>query len=321
MPATPIVQSPVRVCAIDIGTNSTRYMIAEIDRKTRGIRVLVQGTEVTRVGAGIGRREIFLSSTQKTLDTIKKFVAHAQSAGVSLLSIYGTAALREAQNGAEFCSQIKDLTGFPVTLIDGIKEAQLTELAIVDSLGLADRPFRGLDIGGGSIQIIFHVPGRPTIYRSLPLGAVRLTEKFLKSDPPAEYEISAMKEYVLDLMQIFLNINPLDSGAFTIGVGGTMTTLAAIIQGLAVYDHEKIHGFKIGRGEWEKCWDQLAKISTDHRRNIPGLQTGREDIIVAGLFMLEFLSKSLGFEEILVSDHGLLYGMVIEAGRGLSAQK
>ncbi len=311
-----------RVCAIDVGTNSTRYMIADMDRQARRITVLFQGTQVTRIGAGLGskgeRGVILPEGADKTLEAIEQFFAHALSLAVSDFKIFGTAALREAANSQDFCQRVFDMTGFPLEVIQGSREAAITELAIIHSLALTQTPFCGVDIGGGSVQFIVHQPpgrkdkGAPR-HESLPLGAVRMTEQFLTVDPPTAAQMESIIHYVDEILRDILPKVSLGAAApLLVGVGGTITTVAAMVQELKTYDHRKIHGAIITKAHWEGILKRLATMPASARAVLPGLQRGREDIIIAGLIVLDTIAKHLGTEQVRVSDRGLLYGMLVE---------
>ncbi len=302
----------MRVCAMDIGSNSTRYMIADLDRATGRITVLFQGGVITRLGAGISSSSPTLpeEARQKTLQAMRQFFAHALSLAVADFKIVGTAALREAQNGAAFSSAISEETGYPVEIIDGGKEAKLLGGAIAHSLDLVARPFVALDIGGGSAQILSHESAMHQSHISLPLGAVRLTEKFLRSDPPGGPEQDALRDFAAqEWRKAGLSV-PAD--AMLVGAGGAITTLAALVQGLKVYDHSKIHGYQIGRAQWRQQSEALCRLTAPQRRDLPGMQKGREDIIVAGILTLDALAEAMGKDSITISDRGVLYGILVE---------
>ncbi len=302
----------LRVCVIDIGSNSTRYMIADLDRQARRITVLFQGTQITRMAAGILSGTLLPENASQTLEAVEKFFAHALSLAVSDFKIFGTAALREANNSEAFSQSVKEKIGYPLEIIDAEREAWLTEIAIAESFSLKDKNFCGLDIGGGSAQWIFHSPGKPSRLRSLPLGSVRLTKEFLNSDPPEPGQILALRKHVRQAVHAKWRLEENALNAPLIGVGGTITTVAAMIQGLKTYDHGKIHGCKIRRSQWEDLLKQLSCLTAAQRLSLPGLQRGREDIIIAGITVLDIVASFMDANEITVSDRGLLYGMLVE---------
>ncbi len=302
----------MRVCAMDIGTNSTRYMVADLDSQSSRVTVLFQGGKITRLGGDIGKGKIAPEHFAKTLDAVDQFFTHALSLAVSDFKILGTAALREATNGADFCQEVQSRTGFPLTIITGEKEAALTELAIANSLHLQDKPFVGFDIGGGSAQIICHDPGKSSRYESLPLGALRLSQQFLTDDPPRVDQMQALQNHAQLLIRDALQKIVPSPGCVLVGVGGTATTASAMIQKLRVYDHAKIHGSTIRQDNWDKLVASLAALSSAQRMNQTGLQKGREDIIVAGLAVMSILAQQCDAKEILVSDRGVLYGTLAE---------
>jgi exopolyphosphatase / guanosine-5'-triphosphate,3'-diphosphate pyrophosphatase len=301
-----------RVCVIDVGTNSTRYTIADIDRERHRITILFQGSKITRLGAGITDATILPDHAQKTLEVIQRFYDHALSLAVSDFKIVGTAILREAKNGEAFCQKVEGYAGVPLRVLDGCTEGHLAETAIAHSLSLTDKGFIGVDIGGGSIQIMVHNSGQPSLYESLPLGAVRLTKTFLPSDPPTGVQMQALGDHLSAALEPVIAKMQLPSAHILVGVGGTITTASAMIQALKVYDHAKIHGSKLEATQWKALLHKICRLPALARLKLPGLEKGREDILPAGLLALDALACALGKETITVSNRGLLYGLLLE---------
>ncbi|NPV28718.1 MAG: Ppx/GppA family phosphatase [Firmicutes bacterium] len=291
-----------RFAAIDIGTNSTRLLIAEVE----GGRVIPRffALRMTRVGEGVARGEgLRPEPVARTLRALQEFGALARRYGVSCMRVVATSAVREAPNAPGFLKQVREEAGFEVDVISGEEEAYLSYLGACRALpGVAEGVV--VDIGGGSTEFTFPArPGAPASGLrcvSVPLGAVRLTER-----PALLSELLAPMKAVLDEIALRRERN-------LIGVGGTITTLAAVDQALATYDPDRVHGYRLTRDAVERILFHLAAKNKDERKNVPGLQPERADIIVAGTTILWAILGYLQIPEITVSEADLLHGIILE---------
>jgi exopolyphosphatase/guanosine-5'-triphosphate,3'-diphosphate pyrophosphatase len=302
----------MNVAVVDIGSNSTRLLIAELEAG-RISRELVRHSEVTRLGAGVdadGRlREDAMQRVFTTLDGYKTEIdAHGVRSAVAVL----TSAVRDSANGEEFASQVRDRYGLQPHVLTGDQEAQLTFLGATSERDSADRtPTLVLDIGGGSTEMIIGSGSEVGFHVSTQAGVVRQTERHLNADPPDPAE---MDELVADVRQILQDNVPADRRSAVehgIAVAGTATSLAAIAQHLDPYDPERVHGYLLSTGECERILGELAAMTLEQRRHVAGLHPDRAPTIVAGVLIFREVLSLFGLEQIEVSEHDILRGAAL----------
>jgi len=237
---------------------------------------------------------------------LKKYKAIIDEFQVDRVRIVGTSALRDVENSYLLTEKIKDL-GLKLEIISGEKEAKLNYLGAVSNL---EDNFLLVDIGGGSTEFIWSNSSEIN-FKSLDVGCVRMTEKFI-SDPNKKVsstEINEIKSHVDNLLSKELE---LDKDFKVKGVGGTITTVAAVKLALEVYDSSKIENLKLKYSELKKIRDRLKDLKLKERKKVKGLQPKRADIIVSGLIILMTIMKHINSQELYVSDHDLLYGLLKE---------
>lgn len=298
----------MRVASIDIGTNTILLLVA--DCSDDGVRVLCERAEITRLGRGIGADGgLGQQGIERTLAVLADYAALARQHGASLHAI-GTEALRRAPNARDFLDPAASILGTPVEVIDGEREAALTFLAAVHSF---PRETQGMavviDIGGGSTEIIVAKSGHMEFRRSLPLGSVRLTEKHVHSDPASSAEVAAV---VAEIRSLLANVPFPKEPATLIGTAGTVTTMAAMALHLQSYDPARVHGYCLRRPELERQIDRLRTSTRDDRDSMAGLDPKRADVILAGACILDRIAVAAHADEILVSDRGIRWGLLIE---------
>jgi exopolyphosphatase / guanosine-5'-triphosphate,3'-diphosphate pyrophosphatase len=299
----------MRVAAIDVGTNSTRLLVAEA--RAAGFRSLERRVIVTRLGQGVDRdKRLSPQSLTRTFDTIAEYAAACGEYGVERLRITGTSAVRDAQNRSEFFEGVARLTGQRPELLSGEAEARATFLGVRSDL---DTPERVLvvDIGGGSTEFIFGGT-QPDDLVSIDVGSVRMHEKHLRSDPPTNDELESLRAEVsgsIDGVRESLEVPP---GARLVGVAGTVTQLAALKAGLSVYDPDAVHHMVMTHGDVRLLARRLASLSLAQRRRIKGLEPGRADVIVAGAHILLCAMEAFDSPDVLVSDTDILDGLVLQ---------
>jgi exopolyphosphatase/guanosine-5'-triphosphate,3'-diphosphate pyrophosphatase len=301
-----------RFAAVDIGTNSVRLLIAKLCN--RQLKPELRTLRMCRLGEGITRGDgLQPQAVARTLQALQEFSSLLRLHGVRHVRAVATSAVREAPNAELFVKQVISQTGLPVEVISGEEEAYLSYVGACQSLpGVKQGTV--VDIGGGSTEFTFPSAPAPVeqlghpqssghngtlTSRSIPLGAVRLTER-----PLLLSEILAKLKLALDELHIEKPI-PL------IGVGGTITTLAAVDQALQVYDPERVHGYQLTRASVERILFLLAAKTNQERKQIYGLQPERADIIVAGTTILWAILGSLEAEQITVSEADLLDGIIL----------
>jgi len=300
----------VRLATIDIGTNTTLLLVAEM--RDGQAHVLDERAEITRLGRGIGTGgDLGSAGIDRTLATLSDYAAIANKHGAAIWAI-GTEALRRAPNAADFLIPAGQVLGSPVEVIDGDREAALTFLAAARSFPAAVAGQAVvIDIGGGSTEIIVAQAGQMQFRRSLPVGSVRLTERHVRSDPATPSELVAILDEVTQRLTDLAI--PFPSGRATlVGTAGTVTSLAAMSLGLTSYDPQLVHGYRLTAVALEKQIARLRPSTQAQRENMAGLDPKRADVILAGAVILHTIVTRMGVQEVLVSDRGIRWGLLFE---------
>lgn len=296
-----------RAAAIDFGSNSSRLLIAEFNNGD--INVVYQTLITTRLAKSIDKNHILdIDSINKTIKAVKFFIKKMKEYKVEKYSTAGTSALRDAKNSDKFIELLKDETGINLDIVSGDKEAKLTYIgATFDN---ENDESMIIDIGGGSTEFIELENGVPKAV-SLDIGAVRFTERFI-DDPSLEVSefdqemiITEAINYLKKYFQSFKSNN-------LIGVGGTITNLAAIDKSIVQFDPKKIEGYILERSSVNNIIKKLSNIKINERKKVDGLQKERADIIITGSLILEAIFKFFSVNNIKVSNKDLLYGLIIE---------
>jgi len=305
--------TPLRIAVADIGTNSTRLLVADV-QDGRVTRELVRRSEVTRLGEGVdatGRlgdmpmERVFgvLELYRRTADELEA------DARIGVL----TSAVRDAANGAEFTTAVRERFGFDARTITGDLEAELTFSGATSERDPADRTaLVVIDIGGGSTELVEGAGGTMEFHVSTQAGVVRQTERHLHSDPPSAHEIHALGT---EVRGIFVDVVPeavLDKVQAGIAVAGTATSCAAIAQSLEPYDPAKVHGYVLERSELDVLLERLAALPLADRREVRGLHPDRAPTIVAGVTILQQALDAFALERVDVSEHDILRGAALK---------
>lgn len=296
-----------KIAAIDIGTNSVRLLIVEFVGAL--FNPILKCLETTRLGAGVDSRG-FLSaaSMDKTFRVVETFKEKAISMGAEDMFALATSAVRDALNGRDFIRRVENL-GLKIEILSGEDEAKLGFSGASLVPGLTGKKIIAVDIGGGSTELILGKNHQIDFLTSIDIGAVRLTEKFIKNDPPTKEEIHAVKKYVNNkLKEIEHQIS--DKNIFMVGIGGTITSLAAITQQLTEYKRELIHKSILSKSMVERTMRRLVGIKLKEREKIPGLQPKRADIIIAGIVILDEIMDFLNQKSLMVSEWDNLEGAI-----------
>ena len=302
-----------RVAAVDIGTNSVRLLVADVDGASpRDAKIvpLDRRMRITRLGQGVdGSRALAPEAIARTTAVLREYRDVLAEFGVTQVRATATSAARDATNRDEFFTAAHDALGVTPELLSGEEEAELSFLGATADLD-APAPYLVVDIGGGSTEFVLGTDA-PVGLVSLDMGCVRITEQFIHSDPPAPEELSNAVAVVRDLVAEVPRVIPGALDAVTlVGLAGTVTTVAAVEQGLAEYDPEKIHHFRLTREAAEDVFRTLATESAEQRKHNPGLEPGRVDVIVGGAAVLVGIFRVLGFDDMLVSEADILDGLV-----------
>jgi exopolyphosphatase / guanosine-5'-triphosphate,3'-diphosphate pyrophosphatase len=304
----------VRVAVVDIGTNSTRLLIAEADPASGSIEQLLRRSQVTRLGSGVDAggslsREA-MERVYTTLDEYREAIErHGCEANMAVL----TSAVRDAANGREFAERVRRDYGLDARVLSGDEEAQLTFLGAMAerSAGDAEGALVAtvvVDIGGGSTEFIVGRGHSAGFHVSVDAGVVRMSERHIHSDPPAPAELQALAQDVRAAFERSLPAHERDSVSGAIAVAGTATSAAAIAQELDPYDPERVHGYELGLATVELLLARLAEMTEAQRREVVGLHPDRAPTIVAGMILLAEAMHAFALEHVEVSEHDILYG-------------
>ena len=302
----------MRLAAIDIGTNSAKMTVADI-AESGALTVVSEVSEVTRLGEGVdASKRLNDSAMARTLDALARFAEQARKAGAEEVLGVGTSALRDAANGNDFLDEAKRRAGVDIEIITGNREAELAFAAVRSDSTLtlpADASLLVFDIGGGSTELILGDSSGVGRHKSLNMGAVRLTERFLHSDPPTAYELDQAAHFARAAFETFPTP---DMPPLVVGIGGTAVNIAAVTQGLASSDPDAVHSLTLPHATVAEALDRFAHTSLAQRREIPGLEPKRADIIVGGALILDCLLTYFGADRFLLSARGLRYGLLAD---------
>jgi exopolyphosphatase/guanosine-5'-triphosphate,3'-diphosphate pyrophosphatase len=301
----------LRVAAIDIGTNSVLLLVAE--RRGDALVALDERATITRLGKGVDRtRELAPEAVERTLACLREYGDAARALGVDRVDVVGTSAMRDARGGAEFVARAAELVGVAPRVVSGEEEAALSFEGALAGLDLGASPVTVVDIGGGSTEIIRGDAGggvRSAV--SLDVGAVRLTERHVTTDPPHPAALQAIRD---DARAALARAPGAHEGAL-VAVAGTATTVAAIARSIAPYDGARVHGARLDAAELARTRELLAALPLAERRQVRGLEPARADVIVAGAVVLEevlgwaFPGPASAGARFFVSDRGVRWGL------------
>jgi exopolyphosphatase/guanosine-5'-triphosphate,3'-diphosphate pyrophosphatase len=299
----------MRVAAIDVGTNSTRLLVAE--EQPGGFRSIDRRMTITRLGEGVDRRRALdATALQRTLNTIADYAAACGEYGVERLRVTGTSAVRDARNRAIFFDGVRKLTGRDPELLSGDEEARTTFLGATSDLPEGE-PVLVVDIGGGSTELIYGA-GQPERLVSMDIGCVRMLEKHVHSDPPTEQELDGLRAEVTEVLRRAAQELAVPSGSRLVGCAGTVTQLAVLKAGTPVWDPDVTHHAVLTHGDVRLLSKRLASLPFEKRARIKGLEPGRVDVIVPGAEILKSVMEVFDFPEVLVSEKDILDGLVLE---------
>ena len=301
----------MRVAVVDIGTNSTRLLIAEVDADG-SVRELVRHSQVTRLGAGVDAAgRLSDEAAQRVFDTLTRYGADIAALACERNLAVLTSAVRDASNGAAFAAMVREDFGLDARVLSGDEEAQLTFLGAMAGRVAREQPTVVIDIGGGSTEFVIGHGRKARFHVSLHAGVVRMSERHIHTDPPAPKEL---QELAADVRAVFAAGLPAEERArahSAIAVAGTATSAAAIDQELDPYDPERVNGYALTLGAVELLLARLADMAEADRRRVVGLDPARAPTIVAGMILLEEAMHAFELEQIEVSEHDILYGGAI----------
>jgi exopolyphosphatase/guanosine-5'-triphosphate,3'-diphosphate pyrophosphatase len=311
----------MRYASIDIGTNTLRLLVAETGMAAPP-RPIIYRRAITRLGggytvdAGIDR-----ASAERTFKALAEFCrAIDETGGLDEVIAAATSVVRRAANGKWFLGEVLRRTGLMVRVLSGDEEARISMLGVASVIRDASPRRLVMDIGGGSTEFIAIEDDAIAGTWSMEMGVVHLTEGHLMTDPPSPDELSCLEgeiSGVLDDLKGRMKGDGVDPSAYggratLVGTAGTVTTLAALDQGIEVYDRERVNNYRLTREAVARIYSDLARLTLDERSVLLALEKGREDLIIPGAAIMLLVMDSFGFGSVRVSDAGLLEGLIIE---------
>jgi exopolyphosphatase/guanosine-5'-triphosphate,3'-diphosphate pyrophosphatase len=301
------------LAGIDCGTNSTRLLVA--DETGRTVERLMR---ITRLGQGVDATgRLAEEAIARTVAVLEEYRQVLDQHGVERVRMTATSAARDASNRDAFFSAATTAVGATPELLGGDEEARLSFLGATSDLDADDGPFLVVDIGGGSTEFAVGSSGEPDGVLSTDIGCVRVTEKFLHSDPPAPEELSQAFDVVRGHLDDVARVIPSVAEVRRfVGLAGTVTTMAAVELGLADYDRDRIHHFVLTRAAAEDVFRTMATESRRQRVHNPGLEEARADVIVGGAIIVTAIMRYFDFAECLVSEADILDGLVLSLRGG-----
>jgi exopolyphosphatase/guanosine-5'-triphosphate,3'-diphosphate pyrophosphatase len=294
-----------RYAVMDIGTNSVRLMLADVENGN--LTVKSKALNTVRIGEGIGLNSgIGEAAMERAVGALHAFKNEAQQKGAEGFYVFATSAVREASNKEEFADRVLSVCGFPVDIISGREEA---EIGFLGAAGSGCR--RGIiDIGGGSTEVILGCGEDLEYVKSFKVGTVRALSLYPDSETDGGRSYEAMRAWVRDEIKE-LSGRGFKKEAF-IGIGGTATALASIALGLTAYDGEKVQGYSLTADKLKGIFSMLSSIGVEQRKHVTGLDSKRADVIVFGCCLLQEFMSMLGVGAVEVSDRDNLEGYLIK---------
>ncbi|MEZ5143636.1 MAG: exopolyphosphatase [Acidimicrobiales bacterium] len=294
------------VAAVDCGTNAVRLLVRD------GAGTVERLMRITRLGEGVDAAgRLAPEAVERTLSVLREFRSVMDRHGVQRVRMAATSAARDAADRDAFFDAAEEILGTRPELLSGLEEGELSFLGATTERDPTEGPFLVVDIGGGSTEFSFGTT-RCEGARSCDIGCVRLTEKYLHHDPPAPEELTQCISLVdVHLDDVLREIPGAGEAATFVGLAGTVTTAAAVELGLASYDRDRIHHFRLTKAAAEDVFRTLATEPLADRIHNPGLERARADVIVGGLCVLVTIMRRFGFEDCLVSEADILDGLAM----------
>ena len=297
----------MKYASIDVGTNTVLMLIAEA--APGELSEILDVSLITRLGEGLKEKgHLSDEAMDRTFRALEEYRRIIEENRVREVLCVGTSALREAANSEVFLRMVREGLQIPIRVISEGDEAFYTYLSVKQDRLLDAGMALIADIGGGSTEVIKGDNSRFLDFVSLPVGSVKLTEMFIKHDPPLEEELSALADHVRGLFRF-----PFDgSGDIFVGTGGTITNLASIVLGLEAFEADKVHALKVSMREIEKVIETIKGLRTHERRAVKGMEKGREDLILQGIILLREIMLYFGMVAVTVSTRGVRHGVLYD---------
>ena len=300
----------MRTAVLDIGTNSTRLLVADVDPSTGAVADLHRESQVTRLGDGVDSAgRLCEEAIERVFSTLTDYRTTMDRLAVERNLAVLTSAVRDAANGREFTERVREHFSLDAQVLSGDEEAQLTFLgAMSDRNGDSHEPTVVVDIGGGSTEFIVGSGRTASFHVSVQAGVLRMSERHIHSDPPQPAELQALAADTRAIFGAGLPPEQRAGIARAIAVAGTATTAAAIDQELEPYDPARVHGYPLLLATVELLVARLADMTEARRREVVGLHPDRAPTIVAGMILLEEAMRAFELDRVEVSEHDILRG-------------
>jgi exopolyphosphatase/guanosine-5'-triphosphate,3'-diphosphate pyrophosphatase len=308
-----VEKQPMRVAAIDCGTNSIRLLIADIDGNN--FREIVRDMEIVRLGQGVDQTGQFHpDAIARTLAAVDKFAAEIAKRGVEKIRFCATSATRDATNRHLFVDGVRERLGIELEVISGEEEAALSFAGAIKDLDPSNGPFLVVDIGGGSTEFVF---GTSTVEaaKSVNIGCVRMSERHFASDPATPEQIEAARADIQAAIAHAAEVVPITMAKTLVAVAGTATTVAAAALDLPEYDRYAIHLSRISAKQTHDAATMFATKTREQRLSLGYMHPGRVDVIAAGSLVLSEIMKATGATEFVASESDILDGMAFSLAR------
>jgi exopolyphosphatase/guanosine-5'-triphosphate,3'-diphosphate pyrophosphatase len=306
------------LAGIDIGTLTCRLLVAEV-QPSGEFKVVDADRQILRLGEGVDiHKRLSQAAMDRVVATLRNWQEKIAKYPLKAMVVVATSAVRESTNRQDFLARITQETGWEVEVLTGEEEARRTLLGLRVGLAPAITDFWGLDIGGGSTECILALKAEVPAVMSLDLGVVRLLERVFRQDPPTAQEIHMAEAYIdQELVKVSKAFGPLPRLPL-VGTAGTVTTLAAMAQGLPRYESARVHNYELTLSIIKRLEQALISKTGPLRLAMKGLEPGREYVIVAGTVILRRIMETFGFDTCRVSDYGLREGILIDRARKLT---
>jgi exopolyphosphatase/guanosine-5'-triphosphate,3'-diphosphate pyrophosphatase len=300
-----------RVAAVDLGTNSTRLLVADVDDGR--IADVARETRITRLGEGVDeRRRLLPSAIARVRNVLTDFRRTADSLGAERTLAIATSAVRDAENGEAFLGEIEWSYGFTTRLLSGHDEALMMFRGVTSERTL-ERGTVIVDIGGGSTELVAGRPDGVRWHDSLDIGSVRITERFLRSDPPTQDELGDAAAAVRALLAERVPNEIRSDISSAIGVAGTITSIGALAIGLEEYNRDRVHGFELTAEALDEQLRRLASVPLEVRRRMRPLDPDRAPVIVGGAVIAREVLAYFGLDKLEISERDILDGAALAA--------
>jgi exopolyphosphatase / guanosine-5'-triphosphate,3'-diphosphate pyrophosphatase len=301
----------LRVAVVDMGTNSTRLLVADVDGGR--VREVERRSTVTRLGRGVDLSgQLAAEAIEDVCAAVAGYIGLYEELGAQRVVAIATSAVRDASNSQMFLAELRERFALDARILEGTEEGRLTYLGACAERPPADKTLV-VDIGGGSTELVIGNGPEVDMYASIQAGTVRHTERYVTHDPPEAAELEELAADVRELIAAALEAEPMVRANDGVGVAGTPTSLAAIDQSLDPYDAELVHGHRLALQSIQRMCSELASKPLAERLRVKGLHPGRAPTIVAGVVILIQVMRAFGLDRIEVSEHDILWGAALEA--------